>query len=38
MNKAKKGWFGQPSIIRSLEKEFGDEAMKHRLDRTPGTP
>ena len=39
MNKAKtKGWLGQPSIIRSLEKKFGEEAMKHRLGLTPGTP
>ena len=33
-----KGWSGQPSIIRSLEKKFGKEAMKHRLGLTPGTP
>ena len=26
------------SIIRSLENKFGDEAMKHRLCLTPGTP
>ena len=39
MNKDKtKGWLGQPSIIRSLEKKFGEEAMKHRLSLTPGTP
>ena len=39
MNKEKpKGWFGQPSIIRSLDKKFGEEAMKHRLVLTPGTP
>ena len=39
MNKVKtKGWLGQPSIIRSLEKKFSDEAMKHRLGFTPGTP
>ena len=39
MNKDKtKGLLGQPSIIRSLEKEFGEEAMKHRLGLTPGTP
>ena len=32
MNRDKtKGWLGQPSIIRSLEKTFGEEAMKHRL-------
>ena len=39
MNRDKtKGWLGQPSIIRSLEKKFGEEAMKHRLGLTPGTP
>ena len=39
MNKDKtKGWLGQPSIIRSLEKKFGEEAMKHRLGLTPGAP
>ena len=32
MNKEKTiGWLGQPSIIRSLEKKFGEEAMKHSL-------
>ena len=39
MNKDKtKGWLGQPSNIRSLEKKFGEVAMKHRLCLTPGTP
>ena len=39
MNKDKtKGWLGQPSLVRSLEKKFGEEAMKHRLGPTPGTP
>ena len=39
MNKVKtKGWLGQPSIIRSLEKKISDEPMKHRLGHTPGTP
>ena len=33
-----KGWLEQPSIIRSLEKKFGEDAMKHRLGLTPGTP
>ena len=38
MNRDKmKGWLGQPFIIRSLEKKFGKEAMKHRLGLTPGT-
>ena len=39
MNKNKtEGWFRQPSIIKSLEKKLGKEAMKHRLSLTPGTP
>ena len=39
MNKDKtKGWLGQPSIITRLEKKFGEEAMKHRLGFSPGTP
>ena len=33
-----KGWLGQRSIIRSLEKKFHEEGMKHRHDLTPGTP
>ena len=33
-----KGWLGQPSIIKCLERKFGKEAMKHRLGLTPGTP
>ena len=39
MNKERtKGWLGQPSIIKSLEQEFGERAMKERLSLTPGTP
>ena len=39
MNKVKtKGWLGQPSIIKSLEQNFGERAMKERLSLTPGTP
>ena len=39
MNKDKtKGLLAPPSIIRSLEKKFSEEAMKHRLGLTPGTP
>ena len=33
-----RGWFGQPSIIKSLEHKFGERAMKERLSLTPGTP
>ena len=39
MNKDKtEEWFGPPSIISSLEKKFGEEAIKHRHGLTPGTP
>ena len=39
MNKLKtRGWLGQPSIIKSLEQDFGERAMKERLSLTPGTP
>ena len=39
MNKERtRGWLGQPSIIKSLEQEFGEKAMKERLSLTPGTP
>ena len=39
MNKERtRGWLGHPSIIKSLEQNFGDRAMKERLSLTPGTP
>ena len=39
MNKVKtRGWLGQPSIIKSLERKFGKRVMKARLSLTPGTP
>ena len=39
MNKEKrKGWLGQPSIIKSLEQKFGERKMRERLSLTPGTP
>ena len=39
MNKVKtRGWLGQPSVIKSLEQNFGERAMKERLSLTPGTP
>ena len=39
MNEVKtRGWFGQPSIIKSLEQNFGERAMKERLSLTPGIP
>ena len=38
MNKEKtKGWLGHPSIIKSLEQNFGKRPMKERLSLTPGT-
>ena len=39
MNKEKTtGWYGQPSIIKSLEHKFGERTMKERLSLTPGSP
>ena len=39
MNKENtRGWLGQPSIIKSLEKKFGERAMREMLSLTPGTP
>ena len=39
MNKEKtREWLGQPSIIKSLEQNFGKRVMKERLSMTPGTP
>ena len=34
----KKSWLGQPTIIKSLEKQFGDKVTKKKLTITPGTP
>ena len=33
-----KAWLGQPTIIKSLEKQFGDRVAKKRMMVTPGTP
>ena len=39
MNKERtRGWFGPPSIIKSIEQKFGERAMKDRLSLTPGAP
>ena len=39
MNKEKtREWLGQPSIIKSLEQNFGERAMKERLSMIPVTP
>ena len=39
MNKEKtRGWLGQPSIIKRLEKKIGEKAMRERVSMTPGTP
>ena len=39
MNKVKtRGWLRQPSMIKSLEQNCGERAMKERLSLTPGTP
>ena len=34
----KKAWLGQPTIIKSLEKEFGVKVAKKKMTITPGTP
>ena len=39
MNKEKtRGWFGQLSILKSLEQNSGKRTMKERLSLTPGRP
>ena len=34
----KKAWLGQPTIIKSLEKQFGERVGKKKMTITPGTP
>ena len=34
----KKAWLGQPTIIKSLEKQFGEKVAKQKMTITPGTP
>ena len=34
----KKAWLGQPTILKSLEKQFGDRVAKKKMTITPGTP
>ena len=34
----KKAWLGQPTIIKSLEKQFGEKIAKKNMTITPGTP
>ena len=34
----KKAWLGQPTIIKSLEKQFGENIVKKKMTITPGTP
>ena len=33
-----KAWLGQPTIIKSLEKQFGERVAKKKMTTTPGTP
>ena len=33
----KKAWLGQPTIIKSLEKNFGERVAKKKMTVTPGT-
>ena len=34
----KKAWLGQPTIIKSLEKQFGERVAKKKMTVTPATP
>ena len=34
----KKAWLGQPTIIKSLEKQLGERVAKKKMTITPGTP
>ena len=34
----KKAWLGQPTITKSLEKQFGEKVAKKKMTITPGTP
>ena len=34
----KKAWLGQPTIIKSLEKQFRERVAKKKMTDTPGTP
>ena len=34
----KETWLGQPTIIKSLEKQFGERVAKKKMTITPGTP
>ena len=34
----KKAWLGQPTIIKSLEKQFGEKVAKKKMTITPGAP
>ena len=33
-----KAWLGQPTIIKSWEKQFGERVAKTKMTITPGTP
>ena len=37
-NDGKKAWLGQPTIIKSLETQFGENVAKKKMTITPGTP
>ena len=34
----KQAWLGQPTIIKNLEKQFGERVTKKKMTITPGTP
>ena len=33
----KKAWLGQPTIIKSFEKQFGEKVAKKKMTITPGS-
>ena len=37
-DEGKKAWLGQPTIIKSLEKQFREKVAKKKMTITPGTP
>ena len=34
----KKAWLGQPTIIKSLDRQFGEKVAMKKMTTTPGTP
>ena len=38
IDEGKKAWLGQPTIIKSLDKQFEERVAKKKMTITPGTP